>query len=119
MRNHSPERHRIHAGRSAQDREDSKDEHHTGRHPVSTDDDGSLPVAGSQAQRRAVVFGGGGATGNAWALGVTAGLAEFGVALRQADRTIGTSSGATVAAQLTAASPCELYEAATAPPHTA
>ncbi|MEZ0108843.1 NTE family protein [Catenulispora sp. EB89] len=46
----------------------------------------------------ALVIGGGGAAGNAWAVGVVAGLAEGGLDLTQAaDLVIGTSSGATTA----------------------
>ena len=46
----------------------------------------------------ALVIGGGGAAGNAWAVGVIAGLAEGGLDLTQAaDLVIGTSAGATTA----------------------
>jgi len=50
---------------------------------------------------RALVLGGGGVTGIAWELGVIAALADAGVDLGAADLTIGTSAGATVAAQIT------------------
>jgi NTE family protein len=50
---------------------------------------------------RALVLGGGGVTGIAWEIGVLAGLHEHGVDVRVADRTIGTSAGAAVAAQVT------------------
>jgi NTE family protein len=47
----------------------------------------------------ALVLGGGGAAGNAWMIGIIAGLAEAGVDLTEAaDLVIGTSSGATAAA---------------------
>jgi NTE family protein len=47
----------------------------------------------------ALVLGGGGAGGNAWEIGVIAGLAEAGVDVTEAaDLVIGTSSGATAAA---------------------
>ncbi len=47
----------------------------------------------------ALVVGAGGAAGNAWAIGVIAGLAEAGLDLTEAaDLVVGTSSGATVAA---------------------
>ncbi|GIH15062.1 patatin-like phospholipase family protein [Rugosimonospora africana] len=47
----------------------------------------------------ALVVGAGGAAGNAWAVGVVAGLAEAGLDLTEAaDLVVGTSSGATVAA---------------------
>ena len=49
---------------------------------------------------RAVVLGGGGATGIAWEAGVIAGLAELGVDLRTADTMIGTSAGSVVAAHV-------------------
>ena len=69
----------------------------------------TVPLAG-----RALVFGGGGATGNAWLVGVVAGLAEAGLDVLDADLTIGTSAGSTAAAQFTAAAPAELYAAAIA-----
>jgi len=50
---------------------------------------------------RALVLAGGGAAGNAWELGLVAGLAEGGVDVTDADVVIGTSAGATVAAQVT------------------
>src|SRR5580698_6860480 len=49
----------------------------------------------------ALVLGGGGAAGNAWMIGIIAGLAEAGFDMTEAaDLVIGTSSGATAAAQL-------------------
>jgi NTE family protein len=49
----------------------------------------------------ALVLGAGGAAGNAWVIGIIAGLAEAGVDLTEAaDLVIGTSSGATAAAQV-------------------
>lgn len=49
----------------------------------------------------ALVLGGGGAAGQAWEIGVIAGLAEAGLDLTQAaDLVIGTSAGATAAAQV-------------------
>lgn len=67
---------------------------------------------------RALVLGGGGSAGNAWLLGVLAGLADAGVDVTAADLVVGTSAGATAAAQVSGASPAELYEAvlAAAPP---
>jgi NTE family protein len=50
---------------------------------------------------RALVLAGGGAAGNAWELGLIAGLAEGGVDLVAADLVVGTSAGSTVAAQIT------------------
>jgi NTE family protein len=49
----------------------------------------------------ALVLGGGGASGNAWMIGIVAGLAEAGLDMTQsADLVIGTSSGATAAAHV-------------------
>ncbi|QXC62227.1 patatin-like phospholipase family protein [Aquihabitans sp. G128] len=50
---------------------------------------------------RALVLGGGGVTGIAWELGAVSGLLEAGVDVREADLVVGTSAGATVAAQIT------------------
>lgn len=61
---------------------------------------------------RALVLGGGGSTGNAWLIGVLAGLAGAGVDVTRADVVVGTSAGATAAAQLTAAAPGELLDRA-------
>ncbi|MFC4584864.1 patatin-like phospholipase family protein [Sphaerisporangium corydalis] len=56
------------------------------------------------------MLGGGGVAGIAWETGVLAGLAEGGVDGRAADRIVGTSAGATVAAQVTSGVPLdELY----------
>ncbi len=78
----------------------------------------SLPSTGGKAQsftldsvRRtsppqvvhnvALVLGGGGAAGNAWEIGVIAGLAEAGLDMTEAaDLVVGTSAGATAAAQV-------------------
>jgi NTE family protein len=48
----------------------------------------------------ALVFGGGGVAGIAWITGLLAGLADAGQDVTQADLLVGTSAGATVAAQL-------------------
>ncbi|MEZ0448043.1 patatin-like phospholipase family protein [Cellulomonas sp. ICMP 17802] len=66
----------------------------------------SAPVAG-----RALVLGGGGSTGNAWLIGVIAGLFEAGLDVTTADLTVGTSAGSTAAAQIAGASPTELFAA--------
>ena len=58
--------------------------------------------------RTALVLGGGGSTGNAWLIGVIAGLYEAGLDVTGADLIIGTSAGSTAAAQITGASPTEL-----------
>jgi len=60
---------------------------------------------------RALVLGGGGSTGNAWLIGVLAGLFDARLGVTSADLTIGTSAGATAAAQLTGAAPGELFAA--------
>ena len=58
--------------------------------------------------RTALVLGGGGSAGNAWLIGVTAGLFEAGLDVTEADLIIGTSAGSTAAAQITSATPAEL-----------
>ena len=57
---------------------------------------------------RALVLGGGGAAGNAWLIGVIAGLLDSGLDVTEADLIIGTSAGSTAAAQITSASPTQL-----------
>src|SRR3954454_16865870 len=57
---------------------------------------------------RALVLGGGGSAGNAWLIGVIAGLFDAGLDLTEADLIIGTSAGSTAAAQITSASPAQL-----------
>ena len=69
-----------------------------------------------QTSRRALVLGGGGSTGNAWLIGVVAGLAEAGVDVTTADLIVGTSAGSTTAAQITGAAPADLLTAALAAP---
>ena len=60
---------------------------------------------------RALVLGGGGVAGIAWMTGFLLGLCERNVDLRAADLTIGTSAGATLAAQLgSTASLDELFQ---------
>ncbi|HEY9356726.1 MAG TPA: patatin-like phospholipase family protein, partial [Arthrobacter sp.] len=63
------------------------------------------------AGERALVLGGGGSTGNAWLIGVIAGLSDAGLDVTTADLTIGTSAGSTAAAQITGAAPAELFAA--------
>ncbi|MDP5227492.1 MULTISPECIES: patatin-like phospholipase family protein [Arthrobacter] len=73
------------------------------------------PTTADGPVTRALVIAGGGAAGNAWALGVIAGLADAGVDVTGADLIVGTSSGSTVAAQITGATtPAALYAAITA-----
>jgi NTE family protein len=59
----------------------------------------------SAASERALVLGGAGSAGNAWLIGVIAGLYEAGLDVTQADLTIGTSAGSTAAAQITSGIP--------------
>lgn len=66
---------------------------------------GRIPAHGE----RALVLGGGGSVGHAWLIGVVAGLYDAGLDVTQADVTIGTSAGATAAAQLVTVNPAELY----------
>ena len=63
------------------------------------------------AGERALVLGGGGSTGNAWLIGVIAGLFDAGLDVTTADLTIGTSAGSTTAAQIAGATPTELIDA--------
>ena len=63
------------------------------------------------AGERALVLGGGGSTGNAWLIGVIAGLFDAGLDVTEADLVIGTSAGSTAAAQTAGATPTELLAA--------
>jgi NTE family protein len=74
---------------------------------------GAIPASD---RRRALVLGGGGSTGNAWLIGVVAGLFDAGLDVTTADLTVGTSAGSTAAAQFAAASPTELLAAALTAP---
>src|ERR1700735_5558898 len=65
---------------------------------------GSVPVM----SERALVLGGGGATGNAWLIGVIAGLFDVGLDVTNADLIVGTSAGSTAAAQIPSAPPTQL-----------
>ena len=66
----------------------------------------------------ALVLGGGGAAGNAWEIGIIAGLAEAGLDMTEAaDLVVGTSAGATAAAQmLSGIRAAELLAAVLSPP---
>jgi NTE family protein len=67
--------------------------------------------------RRALVLGGGGVTGIAWATGMIAGLAGLGIDLAVADVIIGTSAGSVVGADIACGrEPAALYRAQLAPP---
>lgn len=66
---------------------------------------------------RALVLAGAGAAGNAWQLGLIAGLSEAGIELVDADLIVGTSAGSTVAAQITSGiRPADLHAAILAEP---
>src|SRR5580698_2849313 len=75
-------------------------------------------LSGPMVHNLALVLGGGGAAGNAWTIGIIAGLAEAGVDLTQlADQVIGTSPRATAAAQVRSGrSPADLLASTLAPP---
>ena len=83
--------------------------------------DADSAVTGLATPRRALVLGGGGSTGNAWLIGIIAGLFDAGLDITTADLTIGTSAGSTAAAQLAGATPTELFDAivAASPPEPA
>jgi NTE family protein len=67
---------------------------------------GRAPAEGE----RALVLGGGGSAGNAWEIGVIAGLFDAGLDVTEADLIIGTSAGSTAAAQVTGVTqPTELF----------
>jgi NTE family protein len=63
------------------------------------------------AGERTLVLGGGGSTGNAWLIGIIAGLFDAGLDVTTADLTIGTSAGSTAAAQIAGTTPTELLAA--------
>jgi NTE family protein len=71
----------------------------------------SAPHRAHAVGERALVLGGGGSTGNAWLIGVVAGLFDAGLDVTTADLTIGTSAGSTAAAQMAGATPSELLAA--------
>jgi NTE family protein len=75
--------------------------------PATTSNDAS-----EHHSSTALVLAGAGAAGNAWELGLIAGLSDAGVDVTDADLIIGTSAGSTVAAQVTSGTrPAELYAA--------
>ena len=86
----------------------------TASDPLSSDQDQPRIDATKRAPaagERALVLGGGGSTGNAWLIGVIAGLFDAGLDVTTADLTIGTSAGSTAAAQIAGATPTELLAA--------
>lgn len=68
-------------------------------------------MGNAKVSERALVLGGGGASGNAWLVGIIAGLFDAGLDVTLADLIIGTSAGSTAAAQITSAPPTELLAA--------
>lgn len=66
------------------------------------------PPSPGRPAERALVLGGGGSAGNAWVIGVVAGLFDGGLDVTDADLILGTSAGSTAAAQITGAPPTEL-----------
>jgi NTE family protein len=79
----------------------------------------NLPPAATRQEpaggERALVLGGGGSAGNAWVIGVIAGLLDAGLDVTGADLVIGTSAGSTAAVQATSASPTDLFAATLTP----
>jgi NTE family protein len=63
----------------------------------------------------ALVLGGGGSAGNAWLIGVLAGLSDAGLDVTDADLIVGTSAGSTAAAQVTGATLHDLFAATVVP----
>ena len=63
----------------------------------------------SRTTTKALILGGGGSTGNAWLIGALAGLKESGLDVTTCDLTVGTSAGATAAAQVAGAALADLY----------
>src|SRR5258708_5332071 len=70
-------------------------------------DHAGMPV--TPIPKRALVLGGGGSAGNAWLIGVVAGLFDAGLDVTEADLIVGTSAGSTAAAQITSTSPTQLF----------
>jgi NTE family protein len=84
---------------------------------MNTTTPSSTPGRAAVSDRRALVLAGGGAAGNAWEVGLIAGLADAGVDVTEADLIVGTSAGSTVAAQVTSAPPAEVCAAILAEVH--
>src|SRR3954471_20040346 len=83
----------------------------TASDPSTSDEDQSqidVLRRGRAVGERALVLGGGGSAGNAWLIGVIAGLKDAALDVTEADLIIGTSAGSTAAAQITSAIPTEL-----------
>jgi NTE family protein len=73
---------------------------------------------GQTVRNVALVLGGGGAAGNAWLIGIIAGLAEAGLDMTEsADLVVGTSAGATAAVHVRSGiPPAELLASVLSPP---
>jgi NTE family protein len=69
--------------------------------PSSSSSPYSTSTTTDASGQRALVLHGGGSAGNAWEIGVIAGLSDAGLDVTEADLIIGTSAGATAAAQIT------------------
>ena len=80
-------------------------------HSPQHDSETAFHDVSEHASRTALVLGGGGSTGNAWLIGVLAGLFDSGLDVTDADLIIGTSAGSTAAAQIAGATPTELLAA--------
>jgi NTE family protein len=91
----------------------------TGGNAQSVSLDSARRTSHTQAAHNvALVLGGGGAAGNAWEIGIIAGLAEAGLDMTEAaDLVVGTSSGATAAAQVRSGiPPAKLLASVLSPP---
>ncbi len=88
----------------------------TGSNPLTRSDSQPALQRPRVAGGRALALGGGGATGNAWEIGVIAGLVDAGIDVTAADLVIGTSAGSTAAVQICGATPNALLAAILAAP---
>ncbi|ABY22055.1 conserved hypothetical protein [Renibacterium salmoninarum ATCC 33209] len=75
---------------------------------TSTASSKAAQISAEPDRQRALVLGGG-STGNAWLIGMIAGLFDAGIDLTEADLIAGTSAGSTAAAQITGVSPSQLF----------
>ena len=66
------------------------------------------PTSPQHHTTRALVLGGGGSSGNAWSIGVLAGLLDCGADVTTADLVAGTSAGSTSAVQVMITNPADL-----------
>jgi NTE family protein len=89
-----------------------------GKAQSSTLDSGRRTSHPQMVHHVALVLGGGGAAGNAWEIGIIAGLAEAGLDMTEAaDLVVGTSAGATAAAQVRSGlPPADLLASVLSPP---